>query len=152
MNNILLDTSILVDYFRYNKTTTRKSEKRIYNATAGHEFIINAVKRKDALFISVITLKELLQYKHISPQEEDRILVAMPKVCQILPITFKIAVMAGKISRQSTEYRDSHIEDCYIAATAIVHKIPIYTRNPKDFRYFNHPNLRIEEPYQYQPY
>lgn len=49
------------------------------------------------------------------------------------------------------EYRDYHIEDCYIAATAIAYNLPLYTRNLGDFKYVSHPALKIIIPYQYQP-
>lgn len=51
----------------------------------------------------------------------------------------------------AVEYRDYHIEDCYIAATAIAYNLPLYTRNLGDFKYVSHPALKIIIPYQYQP-
>lgn len=149
-NKILIDTTILVDYFKYGKTTTKKNEKRIYNSTSAFKFIVGAIKKEILLCVSVVTIKELLQYPYISSKEEKRIKKALPQVCKILSITWDIALIAGELSRKSSEYRDSHIEDCYIAATAISQNIPLYTRNDKDFKYVKHPNLKVYVPYKYK--
>jgi predicted nucleic acid-binding protein len=99
--------------------------------------------------LSCHTLKELLQYPNISAEEEDRIYNALPQFLRILPTTKKVARISSKLSRPSVAYRDHHIEDCYIAATAIAYGLPLYTRNPDDFCYVTHDNLNIVIPYQY---
>jgi hypothetical protein len=145
MLNTLIDTCILVDFLRYGKTTTRKNPERLKHSELARDFFYKAVADAEAV-ISVITIKELLQYP-CSAKEEKRITVEIPIACTILPITYEIAVIAGNLSRQSTEYKNDHIEDCYIAATAIVYNIPLYTKNPRDFAYVTHPKLNIEVPY-----
>lgn len=80
-------------------------------------------KTRFKIYISCHTLKELLQYPHISTQEESRINNLLPALCTILPTTKKVALIAGHLTRRSAEYRDYHIEDCYIAATAITYSI-----------------------------
>jgi len=150
-DKILLDTSILVDYFRFGKTTTRKSEKRIYNSTSAKVLIVEALRRGDKLYTSVHTIKELLQYPSISDKEKGRILNGLPNVVRVLPTTWDVAVVAGDLAYRSAMYRENHIEDCYIAAWAIVNQIPLYTRNPNDFKYVNHPQLTIVVPYQNSP-
>lgn len=144
---ILLDTCILVDYYRHGKTQTRKHPEREYCAASASQLIKSLVVQEAEVFVCVLTVKELLQYPNISSKEESRILVELPKVCRIVPITRENAVVAGGLSRKSAEYRNSHIEDCYIAATAIIHKLPLYTRNLKDFQYVSHSSLSVIEPY-----
>jgi len=146
MHEILIDTCILVDYFRYDKTATKKHPERKLNSASARAFIIDAAKHYQ-LTISVITLKELLQYPNISPKEEKRIVDNMLKVCNVLPVNLEVAKTAGLLCRNAAEYKGKHIEDCYIAATAIVFNAPLYTRNPKDFNCVTHPNLIIEVPY-----
>lgn len=58
--------------------------------------------------------------------------------------------MSTTYSRESAEYREKHIEDCYIASTAAAYRIPLYTKNPKDFRYVNDPDLNVIVPYDYR--
>lgn len=68
-------------------------------------------------------------------------------MCHFITTTRKIAEMAGYLSRKSAEYRTHHIEDCYIAATAIVRSLPLYTTNPSDFQYVPHPRLKVIKAY-----
>lgn len=107
------------------------------------DIIEGALQKDISLFISVHTLKELLQYPNISTEEENRIMQDLPKICGLITTTRQIAEVAGYLSRQSTEYRHHHVEDCYIAATAIVKDMPLVTRNSKDFQYVKHESLRI---------
>lgn len=101
------------------------------------------------IFFSVVTLKELLQYPNISCEEEERINRLLPMFSTILPVDERIGRVAALYSRESAEYRERHIEDCYIAATAVAYRIPLYTKNPKDFIYVKDPALTIIVPYDY---
>lgn len=148
---ILIDTNILIDYFRSQRSSRPKNRRQAYYCQQAVRFIDQSIDSGVKLTISCHTLKELLQYKNISPQEEKRILQYLPLMCDILDTDQRVACVAGLLSRQSAEYRKYHIEDCYIAATAITYKLPLYTRNPDDFKYVPHPQLKIVVPYQYQP-
>lgn len=147
---ILLDTNILIDYFRSKRGSRPKSQYHAFCSQQSVIFIDNSIGKGTDLAISCHTLKELLQYKNISEQEEKRILQNLPLMCDILDTNKHVSHIAGLLSRQSAEYRDHHIEDCYIAATAIAYKLILYTRNPDDFKYVPHPDLEIIVPYQYQ--
>ena len=90
-------------------------------------------------------------YPYISPQEEGRTKEIIPQIFTILTTTVEVAQIAGYLSRQSAEYREHHIEDCYKVATTIEYNLPLYTRNPNDFKYVKHVRLKITVPYQYLP-
>ncbi|MGB9804676.1 type II toxin-antitoxin system VapC family toxin [Desulfofundulus sp.] len=147
---ILLDTNILVDYFRSQRSSRPKNQRQAYCCQQADQFIDQSIERGVELAISCHTLKELLQYKNISAQEEKRILENLPLMCDILDTNKEVAYIAGLLSRHSAEYREHHVEDCYIAAIAIAYKLPLYTRNPDDFKYVPHPDLKIVVPYQYE--
>lgn len=147
---ILLDTNILIDYFRSQRKSRPKNQYQKYCCQQAVIFIDQSIEQGMELAISCHTFKELLQYKNISEQEEKRVLQNLPIMCDILDTNRDVAHIAGLLSRQSAEYRDHHIEDCYIAATAITYSLPLYTRNPDDFKYVPHPVLEIVVPYQYQ--
>lgn len=147
MEGILLDTNILIDLFRSYRKSRPKNEKHAFNSKNAVGLISKLTDESIEIYISCHTIKELLQYPYISEQEETRINKLLPTLCRILPTTKKVARIAGLLSRQSAEYRDYHIEDCYIAATAIAYNIPLYTRNPGDFKYVPHPVLEVVVPY-----
>lgn len=147
---ILIDTNILVDYFRSQRSSRPKNDRQAYCCQQAVQFIDQSIEQDVELLISCHTFKELLQYKNISVQEEKRILENLPLMCDVLDTNKDVAHVAGLLSRQSSEYRDYHVEDCYIAATAITYKLPLYTRNPGDFKYAPHPDLEIVVPYQYK--
>lgn len=154
MKGILLDTGILVDYLRYKRSSRPKNDRQAFLSHQAAKLIEGAIEGKIPLFISVHTWKELLQYPNISPQEERRILIDIPVFCKIISTTKKIAKVAALLSRDSPEFRKHHVEDCYIAAAAIVKQLPLYTTNPKDFSYVKNDRLRkklkIVQPYQYK--
>jgi len=152
MKKVLLDTSILVDWIRAQRRSRPKNERYAYNSNKAILLIIDLINEDANIYISCHTLKELLQYPHISEQEEQRIRSKIPEFCDILATTAEVAEIAGMLSRQSAEYREYHIEDCYIAATAIYYRIPLYTRNPGDFKYVPHKNLNINVPYNYKTF
>jgi len=151
MDGALLDTNILVDWLRWHRSSRPKTDERRFNSQSAKELIEDFIINDKDIFISCHTLKELLQYPNISEQEESRINTLLPQFAKVLSTTPEVARTAGYLFRRSVEYREHNIEDCYIAATAITYKLPLYTRNPGDFKYVPHPDLEIVIPYQYQP-
>ncbi|MGB9661249.1 MAG: PIN domain-containing protein [Moorellaceae bacterium] len=153
MRGILLDTGILVDYLRYKRSSRPKDKRQAFLSHQAAKLIEGAIEEKIPLFISVHTWKELIQYPNISEQEERRILADIPVFCKIVNTTKNIAKVAALLSRASPEFRKHHVEDCYIAAVAIVRQLPLYTTNPKDFNYVKNEKLKrklkIVQPYQY---
>ena len=149
MDAALLDTSILVDWIRTHRSSRPKNPREAFHSKKAILLIADFINMDIKINISCHTYKELLQYPHISDVEENRIKTLIPEFCEILDTTVGIAEIAGLLSRQSAEYREHHIEDCYIAATAIYHNISLFTRNPTDFKYVENDRLKIKVPYQY---
>lgn len=147
----MLDTNILIDWLKWQRKSRLKNDRQKYYSESAKELIAEQISTNNIIYISCHTIKELLQYPNISSQEENRILTMLPQFTIVLDTTLEIAKIAGYLSRQSAEYRKHHIEDCYIAATAITYKLILYTRNPDDFKYVEHTGLIVAVPYQYQP-
>ena len=146
---ILLDTNIIIDWLRSYRRSRAKTHEQAHYSQESKNLFDWALDSQTVLCICPQTIKELLQYPHISEQEEKRILELIPAAFVILETTFEIAEIAGLMARQSHEYRNHHIEDCYIAATAIAQGLPLYTRNPADYQYVPHVDLVIKVPYMY---
>lgn len=149
MAGVLLDTTIFVDWLRGHRRSRPKSLEHAFNSRQAVKLIDNLIDQEVKIFMSCHTLKELLQYPKISKEEEKRINSMLPQFCEILSTNAEVAAVAGLLSRQSAEYREHHIEDCYIAATAIVYGLTLYTRNKEDFKYVPHEKLEVVVPYQF---
>jgi hypothetical protein len=149
-HQILLDTNIAVDILRAQRSSRPKTKESAFNYSSAVLLVEKLLKNKIQICFSVITLKELLQYPNISPEEERRINEIFPEFSNFLPINESIARKTAVYSRKSSSYRKDHIEDCYIAATAATYNLPLYTRNPKDFKYVEDENLIVEVPYRYK--
>ena len=80
--------------------------------------------------ISTITQLEVLGYYGIS-QTEIEIAYQYFSFCQIIPVDNAIIQTAIKL-RQA---KKMSLGDAIIAATALVHKLPLATANTKDFKH-----------------
>lgn len=109
--NLLIDTDIFIDYFNTG---------RFSNILENLLFVI---------YYSVVTEKELLSKKGISAPEKEAILFTL-KNCRRIRIDKQIAL---KYSELRTSYPSLDKEDVLIAATALVKRIPLVTRNYKHF-------------------
>ena len=114
---VLCDTNILINAFNGNLDTIQDLKNIGYTD----------------ILLSAVTVMEL--YQGMGNKNE---LAQMKKKIQY----FDVAQFYGLISKKAIEliqsFRLSHgllIPDAIIGATSIVHQIPLYTYNLKDFRY-----------------
>lgn len=123
---ILIDTNIFVDFLRGYKPAI--------------EFFESIIGEENVIF-SAITESELVCGKECGDYLKKEKLLHFLYSWNKIPVTNQIAVLAGDISR---EY-GLLIPDAIIAATAIVYKAELLTKNTKDFKSVD--NLSIREPY-----
>ncbi len=120
---ILVDTNIFIEIFK------------------GNTQIIAEIKKigLENLGLSTVVLQELV-FGAKNKIELNLIIRALTKH-QIYYISEKISQLSEKFM---IEYCLSHrltITDSLIAATAVIHNLPLYTLNIKDFRYI--PQLKL---------
>ncbi len=70
-----------------------------------------------------------MRYPSLTAKEQAAI-YALLSGCTILPMSFEIAESAARIARKLPK---RGMADLLIAATALEHKLPLYTYNKKDF-------------------
>lgn len=127
MKSVVVDTDILVDYFRKYE----KSEKLLEKLKQG-EFII---------YFSAITETELVSGSECNVYEvKVRVLDFLSNFTKI-HIDNKVAVKAGDFRR----IYGIRIPDAVIAATAYLTKSKLITRNLKDFEKIK--EIILEVPY-----
>lgn len=116
MDQLLLDTSIIIDFLR------RKDKENS---------LLFSFSQKDLrLSISIITHTEL--YAGKSVWEKEDALEELEKLfsgLHLLPLQEEISVKAGELK---AKYGVSLL-DAIIAATALIHKLDLATLNIKDF-------------------
>ncbi|MEK7655284.1 MAG: type II toxin-antitoxin system VapC family toxin [Patescibacteria group bacterium] len=110
MSTVLLDTNVVI---------------AIIN---GIETSINPLDIPSAA-ISAITVMELFALAGMSDSETANVELFVNK-CLVLPVDAKVARRAGVLSK----IRRQGKPDLLIAATAIENRLPLLTRNTKDFR------------------
>lgn len=116
---VVVDTSVIIDHLRQRSSDSH---------------LVSLVQKKgdETFAISVISIQELYEGKSTREENEEGILLEMVNAMQILPYTFEIAELAGKIARdfkQPLEFADS-----VIAATSIVNGAKLSTLNKQDFK------------------
>ncbi|MBM4273639.1 MAG: type II toxin-antitoxin system VapC family toxin [Deltaproteobacteria bacterium] len=120
---LLLDTDVLIDYFR------------------GREEALAYLRaRSEPILISVITVAEL--YAGVREGEERRRVEQFLAVLEIIPVDAEIAQKGGLYRR---DYGPSHgigLADALIAATAEFHQARLVTLNARHF-----PMVEVEVPY-----
>ncbi len=123
---ILLDTNILIEFYKDNQTVRGVLETQGVSNLA----------------ISVITAGEL--YFGARDKREMRKIEKHLSLLEQIPLDAEITDLFLKLL---CEYALSHrlnIPDALIAATAIQNKLPLYTLNIKDFQYI--PGLELYQP------
>ncbi len=112
--NILIDTDVFIDYLNHQLFRDFFESGRFQ------------------VFYSIVTKKELLAKEGLSSNETKEIRNLLKK--------FRLISFNSAIVEKYSELRKNHPhlekEDCLIAATAIIKKIPLATRNYKHYRFF----------------
>lgn len=124
---VIVDTNIIIDHIRQNPSVASYLTKLLENFAPSE------------IALSVITIQELYVGKSTRFEEKEKGLLKAIDHFKILPYSYDIACFAGKIVRDSHEH--VVFADAAIAATAIIHKSPLFTLNTKDFQ--NIKNLKL---------
>lgn len=114
--NVLLDTSVIIDFLR----------KKDKNET----YLYKLAKNETCLFISIITHTELYAGKSVwnNPRAKSE-LETIFEGLTLIPLNENISKTAGEIKAKY----DEHLIDAIISATAKINKISLFTLNEKHF-------------------
>ncbi len=120
----LLDTDVLIDELRQVPL-------------AGQ--VLRAVAQQGALAVSMFTRLELLVGCRdlVSKQRVERLLRGF----ELLPITAEISELTNQLVTTYWLGHNLHFVDAHIAATALVHDVPLLSKNQRDFRFI--PGLQL---------
>ena len=120
----LVDTDVLIDELRQVPL-------------AGQ--VLRTVAQQGKLAVSMFTRLELLVGCRdlVSKQRVERLLRGF----ELLPITTEISELTNQLVTTYWLGYSLHFVDAHIAATAIVHDIPLLTKNQRDFRFI--PGLKL---------
>jgi predicted nucleic acid-binding protein len=119
---ILLDTNVLIEILKGNKTTIQKVENQ--HAT---------------LSISSITVMEL--YYGARNKAEIKKLEKFITLFTILHINTEISIRSTELIKTYAKSHSLDIPDSLIAATALEKVLTLFTYNTKDFKYISHIKL-----------
>ncbi len=123
----LFDSDILIDYLRLHPPAVA---------------FLDAIKKKERT-IALISVFELL--KGCANKTQEARINRFLKHFTILPLNEKIAKTALEIYRVKRWAFGIGIVDCFIAATAIVNRTPLVSRNIKHYKGIS--SLKLETPY-----
>jgi len=116
MSNIIVDTSVIVDYLR-------RSDKE-------RSFFVSLLNQERDLCASIVTHTEVYSGKSVWERKEMRGVIAdIFSGIIILPYDFAISEQAGRLRARY----DMQFADAIIAATALSQTLPLATLNRKDF-------------------
>ena len=110
--SILLDTDIFIDYFNTGRFHALFDSSRF------------------TVYYSVITKKELLTKPGLRDNERESILAELTR-CRLIPLSDSITARYSDLRRRHLSLEKS---DALIAATALVKRLPLMTRNKRHFR------------------
>lgn len=114
---ILLDTNIIIEIYRSNRT------------------VIDVVTEigQENMAVSEITCSEL--YFGARDKKELRIIEKDLSNLTVIPVNSTISTLSTQLVKQHALSHKLTIPDALIAATAMTYNIPLYTLNIKDFIY-----------------
>lgn len=116
-SSVLIDTSIIIEHLRKQN----KSKSILYNIVNGHD-----------LYLS--TMVEFELYIGATDPQKRREIQEVLAWCIVLPLTSDVAQSAATIYQQlRTKNQLIEIRDILIAATALVHNLPLMTLNTGHF-------------------
>ena len=110
--SLLLDTDIFIDYFNTG---------RFHALFDSSRFIV---------YYSIITRKELLTKLGLRDNERASIMAELSR-CRLIALTDSIAARYSDLRRR---YPSLEKSDALIAATALVKRLPLMTRNKRHFK------------------
>ncbi|MFV1917423.1 MAG: PIN domain-containing protein [Patescibacteria group bacterium] len=116
---VILDTNIIIDHLRQNKKGT------------AFDKIAQSFSKK-SLAISIISAQELYEGESTKDEEKEKVLISVINSIRILPYTYEVATLAGRIARDLK--RSIGFADAAIAASAIINGYQLYTLNKKHFQ------------------
>ena len=125
---VVIDSSIFVDYLRN------------YQPSISFFQLIPKEKRADMLF-SAITETELITGKSCNDNSIRTIILNMLNSFTKIDVNNQIALRAGDLCR----IYGIDLPDSIIAATALIHKAELLTRNIGDFKLIK--DLKVRSPY-----
>lgn len=110
--SVLVDTDIFIDYFNTSRFHA------LFNST------------RFTVYYSIITKKELLTKPGLRDAERESILVELTR-CRLIPLSDSIAARYSDLRRRHPSLDKG---DARIAATALVKRLPLMTRNKQHFQ------------------
>lgn len=110
--SVLVDTDIFIDYFNTGRFHALFDSSRF------------------AVYYSIITKKELLTKPGLRDSERASILAELTR-CRLIALTHSIAARYSDLRRRYPSLAQS---DALIAATALVKRLPLMTRNKRHFQ------------------
>jgi len=117
---VVLDTNIIIDHLR------QPEKKDTLLAQLALE------ERTRLLALSTVSIQELYEGQSTRNEEAEKFLLATIAPLTILPHTYDVAELAGKIARDLTN--PIEFADAAIAATAVVNGAQLFTANIKHFQ------------------
>lgn len=121
--NVLCDTNILIEYYKDNATVLQQLKQ------IGANNIAVSVITKAELFYGARDKQELIKLeRHLS-------------FCHCYQLDGEVSLLFADLMKTYALSHRVSIPDMLIAATAIVHNLPLYTLNTKDFRFI--PNIHL---------
>jgi predicted nucleic acid-binding protein len=123
MPKVLFDTDIIIDFLR---------------GIIGAKKIMASIKDDDMPCCSVITVAEIRAGMR---EIEEHATMSLLGSLDVLTIDTNIAQLAGDLKRK-TRQQQLALDDCFIAATAIIHQAILITHNPK---HYPHKDLMLKK-------